>query len=560
MERGKYLNMCKRNSDSAGLYAALSEYGNSDFYPYHMPGHKRNRQAGEMARYYDIDITEIDGFDDLHHAEGILRDAQERANRLYGAEETFYLVGGSTCGVLASIMATAERGAELLIARNCHKSVYHAAILQELRVHYCYPALIEEYGIYDGIAEEDIRRLLREYPDCRAVVITSPTYEGILSDIGAIARVVHEQDKILIVDEAHGAHLGLDEHMPEGAVAAGVDLVIHSLHKTLPAMTQTALLHVQGRRVNRDRLRRYLSMLQTSSPSYVMMASMDSCIRYVEAHGAKEFAQMRSRYDIFCKKIEECRHIEIGKMTDVSGKCQLKDKSEIQNIQDIKEMPDAAVGFDIAEIVQTSGKRQNKHNMAGWDIGKLVIFVRSPLWNGQKLYDVLRKEYHLQMEMAAGNYVVAIMTIMDTEEGWQRLADALLQIDGRIEKETVQSSAIMMKTHRTNDSGSGPTQAGQSIRGDGKCLATQISRINDNYPVVRMTAAQAFGRPQEEVPLEAAAGRVSADFINLYPPGIPLLVPGEVMSESLLAHIRESMRMGLRVQGVTQEGHVSVLA
>ena len=552
--------MCKQNSDSAGLYEALSEYGNSDFYPYHMPGHKRSRQAGEMARYYDIDITEIDGFDDLHHAEGILRDAQERANRLYGAEETFYLVGGSTCGVLASIMAATERGAELLIARNCHKSVYHAAILQELRVHYCYPALIEEYGIYDGIAEEDIRRLLREYPDCRAVVITSPTYEGILSDIGAIARVVHEQDKILIVDEAHGAHLGLDEHMPEGAVAAGADLVIHSLHKTLPAMTQTALLHVQGKRVDRGRLRRYLSMLQTSSPSYVMMASMDSCIRYVEAHGAKGFAQMRSRYDIFCKKIEECRHIEIGKMTDMSEKCQPKDKSEIQDIQDIQEMSDATAGFDIPKIVQTSGKRQNKHNMAGWDIGKLVIFVRSPLWNGQKLYDVLRKEYHLQMEMAAGNYVVAIMTIMDTEEGWQRLADALVQIDGRIEKEAVQSSAIMMKMHYMNDSGSEPTKAGQSIRGDGKCLAAQISRSDNSYPVVRMTAAQAFGRPQEEVPLEAAAGRVSAGFINLYPPGIPLLVPGEVMSESLLVHIQESMRMGLRVQGVTQEGHVSVLS
>ncbi|MDE7257744.1 MAG: amino acid decarboxylase, partial [Lachnospiraceae bacterium] len=125
--------MYEQNHGTKSLYAALSAYGDSDYYPYHMPGHKRSRHAGEMARYYDIDITEIDGFDDLHHAEGILREAQERANRLYGAEETYYLVGGSTCGVLASIMAVAERGAEILIARNCHKSVYHAAILQELR-------------------------------------------------------------------------------------------------------------------------------------------------------------------------------------------------------------------------------------------------------------------------------------------------------------------------------------------------------------------------------------------------------------------------------------------
>ena len=170
--------MYEQNHGAKSLYAALSAYEDSDYYPYHMPGHKRSSRAGEMARYYDIDITEIDGFDDLHHAEGILREAQERANRLYGAEETYYLVGGSTCGVLASIMAVANRGTEILIARNCHKSVYHAAILQELSVHYCYPELLEEYGIYDAIGSEDVSRILEEYPDCRAVVITSPTYEG----------------------------------------------------------------------------------------------------------------------------------------------------------------------------------------------------------------------------------------------------------------------------------------------------------------------------------------------------------------------------------------------
>lgn len=520
--------MCQQNSGDKGLYAALSAYRDSDFYPYHMPGHKRSRQAGGMARYYDIDITEIDGFDDLHHAEGILREAQERANRLYGAEETFYLVGGSTCGVLASVMAAAPRGTELIVARNCHKSVYHAAILRELQAHYCYPALLERYGIQGGIAAEDILRLLREHPDSRAVVVTSPTYEGILSDIAAIARAVHERDKILIVDEAHGAHLGLDRHMPEGAVAAGADLVIHSLHKTLPAMTQTALLHVQGERVDRGRLRRYLAMLQTSSPSYVMMASMDSCIRYVETHGAEGFAGMRRQYDIFCKKTETCRYLEIGKMTEVSEKCQTE---------------------EIAE------KRQNKHHMAGWDIGKLVIFTRSPSWNGQKLYDVLREEYHLQMEMAAGDYVVAIMTIMDTEEGWQRLADALVQIDGRIEKESARCALQTARTCAAKREDLGQRGA-ERAEDSTKTIEAGCDR---SAPEICMSAAQAVDSPREEVPLRDAAGRVAADFINLYPPGTPLLVPGEVMSEGLLAQIGESMRLGLRVQGVTAEGNVSVL-
>lgn len=539
--------MDEQNHETKSLYAQLSAYGNSDYYPYHMPGHKRSSRAGEMARYYDIDITEIDGFDDLHHAEGILREAQERANRLYGAEETYYLVGGSSCGVLASIMAVAKRGEEILIARNCHKSVYHAAILQELRVHYCYPALLEEYGIHDGVGAEDVSRMIEEHPDCRAVVITSPTYEGIMSDVGAIARAVHELDKILIVDEAHGAHLGLDPHMPTGAVAAGADLVVHSLHKTLPAMTQTALLHVQGERVDRVRLRRYLTMLQTSSPSYVMMASMDSCIRYVEAHGAEGFARMRRQYDIFCKKTEICKYITVGKtadMTQGSGICGEKDTKLVMGTSD--------TGSTL-NVMQC--------RMAGWDIGKLVIFTRAVSWNGRKLYDVLREEYRLQMEMAAGNYVVAIMTIMDTEEGWQRLADALVQIDDRIEKEMSRSANEKRQICETDSEAAEQIFVKQDVGADCVDLSEDIGRKNNRYniPEIRMNAAQAYDRQREKIPLEAAVGRTMADFINLYPPGIPLLVPGEVMSEDMLVQIRESMRMGLCVQGVTAGEEVAVV-
>lgn len=491
-----------------------------------------------MARYYDIDITEIDGFDDLHHAEGILREAQERANRLYGAEETYYLVGGSTSGVLASVMAAAARGTEILIARNCHKSVYHAAILQELQVHYCYPAVLEEYGIYDGIDADEIGRLLERYPACRAVVVTSPTYEGIISDIKAIAEIVHARDKILIVDEAHGAHLGLDPQMPAGAVAAGADLVIHSLHKTLPAMTQTALLHVQGERVDRDRLRRYLRMLQTSSPSYVMMASMDCCVRYIETQGAAGFARMRRQYAFFMKKTETCKHIRIGKMTGVSqenGVCAEKSTEHFADKSDS--------GFML---------NKTKYHMAGWDIGKLVISVRNAAWNGRKLYEILREEYHLQMEMAAGSYVLAIMTIMDTEEGWQRLADALMQIDDRIEKEMTRPADGKSHVRGTDLHTAGQMILKQGFGRDDPVLSEGIGRRDSRCeaPEVRMCPAQAYGSPHEKVPLTASIGRIAADFINLYPPGVPLLVPGEVISEALFAQIQESMCIGLRVQGV----------
>lgn len=514
---------------SRGLYQALQEYADTDFYPYHMPGHKRSPLAGEMAEYYRLDITEIDGFDNLHHAEGILQEAQERAGRLYGAEETHYLVNGSTCGVLASVMAATEQGDEILIARNCHRSVYHAAILQRLTLHYYYPAIIEEYGIYDGVDVHEISRLLDQYPGCKAVVITSPTYEGILSDVEAVAKAVHARGRLLIVDEAHGAHL------KEGAVAGGADLVIHSLHKTLPAMTQTALLHVNGERVNRRKLRRLLTMLQTSSPSYVMMASMDCCVRYMEAEGRERLALFQTRYDAFMRRIDVCKHIRVGKMADVA--C----------------TPDSCGAYEA---------RRAKYALAGWDMGKLVISVKNTPMTGQQLYDMLRDDFHLQMEMAAATYVLAMMTIMDTGEGWERLADAIMQIDDKIEIQKRKEEG-MPERNRTEPEATESERAGSGcVKPEGieaEHEEPERAKPTDTEPEVRMMPAQAFDSLQEEIPLAASAGRVLADFISLYPPGIPLLVPGEVMSEELLLRVQDSRKMGLQVHGITDNGGIMVV-
>ncbi len=479
-------------SAAKSLYQALSAYGESDYYPCHMPGHKRSPLSGEMADFYQIDITEIDGFDNLHQPEGILLEAQKRANRLYGTDETFFLVNGSTCGVLAAVMAAVRPGDEILMARNCHKSVYHAAVLQGLQAHYYHPGLIREYDICDGVCPEDIGRLLDTYPGCRAVVVTSPTYEGIISDVAGIADVVHKRGKILIVDEAHGAHLGLAGDMPCSAAVQGADLVIHSLHKTLPSMTQTALLHVNGGRIDRIRLRRYLSMLQSSSPSYVLMASMDSCVRFLEEQGQERFAAMKRHYEDFCKKTEGLKRIRIGKMTDVSGK-----------------------GYALTD----------------WDIGKIVISVRETAMTGKELNDILRKEYRLELEMASKTYALAMMTLMDEAEGWQRLADALRQIDGRIE-ESVCGGA----DDRVQSAVKAPV-----FRGAG------------------LTMAQAFHSPREEVLLEHASGRISADFITPYPPGVPLAAPGELIDEELLKQIKRYLETGITLQGISPEGEIGVV-
>lgn len=442
-----------------------------------------------MADYFAIDITEIEGFDDLHHAEGILRAAQERANRLYGADETFFLVNGSTGGILAAVMAAAKPGEEILIARNCHRSVYHAALMQDLKVHYCQPKQIQEYDICDGVSAKEIGRLLDRYPKSKAVVITSPTYEGILSDVACIAAAVHERGKILIVDEAHGAHLSC------GASLAGADLVIHSLHKTLPSPTQTALLHVNGDRVDRDRLRSYLAMVQSSSPSYILMAGIDACVRFLEQEGQERFAFFQEQWKGFLQKTAQMHNLRIGKMTDLS---------------------------------------EEGLALTAWDMGKILISVKHTDMTGKQLADVLRSDYQIELEMAAATYGLALMTLMDTAEGWQRLADALLQIDDRIEKE----------------------RRGSKTAED---VLLERKSVNGGQQEAAMTLAQAFHSENEEVLLRKAAGRISADFINLYPPGIPLAAPGEKLTQELLDEIEQCLKKGFTVHGVSSAGGIRVI-
>lgn len=490
------------------LYDSLVDYGKTDYYPYHMPGHKRNGGSIKgFSDFFEIDITEIDGFDNLHQAEGIIRQAQERAADLYGADETFFLVNGSTCGILSAISAVTDRQDTILAARNCHKSVYHAVFLQELEVKYLYSGEISEFDISDAVSPEAVRTALEQIPECRVVVITSPTYEGVIADVREIARIVHEKDRILIVDEAHGAHLGLVQDMPENAVRQGADLVIHSLHKTLPSMTQTALLHVSGSRVNRERLRRYLSIYQSSSPSYVLMAGMDACILEVKENAAVLFARLKRYYENFMRQMEKCRYIRIGS----------------------------------SEAIREKG-----YCFRAWDICKLVISVKGTSMSGQALYDTLRDEFHLQMEMAAASYVLAIMTIADEEDGWQRLADALLRIDGRIEKEKAVRTLTEVRP--------------VSERPTFQAVDAQSA------PYAELTIAQALNKVYRshvsgavrEIPLAQAAGSISGDFVCLYPPGIPLLVPGEVIEERMIRQIEESLRLGVRVQGVSAGGTVII--
>lgn len=463
------------------LYRRLKAYSETDEYPYHMPGHKR-QICGELPQeIMNIDITEIDGFDNLHAPEEILLRLQEEAARLYGAEESFYLVNGSTCGVLAAISAAVPKGGRLLMTRGGHKSAYHAAYLRNLTISYLYPEMMQEYDIYDAITPEQIAEALAEEPVPDAVFLVSPTYEGRIADIEKIAQIVHSKGIPLIVDEAHGAHLGLAEGLAKNSCQCGADLVIHSVHKTLPALTQSALLHVNGNRIDRDRLRRFLHIYQSSSPSYVLMAGIDNALQVVEEQGDYLFAKFQINYLRMLTELSECRNLSFLPLD------------------------------------------------ARQDIGKLIIVSAKAGLSGQQIYDILLKKYHLQLEMAAPGYCLAMFTIGDGEEAYRRMTDALLAID------------------RDITAGKWQSRQKQDGREEEELSLYQL------HPEVRMSLAQAWDAEKEEILLSQAVGRIAGDFVNLYPPGIPVLVPGEQIEETHCRQLAEYLKEDLNVQGVTKD-------
>lgn len=539
------------------LDEALYEYSEKDYYPFHMPGHKREFCPETLKNPYKVDITEIDGFDNLHHAEGILLEAQRRAASLYGASESWYLVNGSTAGILSAVSACTSKGGEILMARNCHKAAYHAAYLRGLKTHYLFPQADRIVGLNGGISPEDVTDMLEMHSGIQAVLITSPTYDGVVSDVKKIAEAAHAYHVPLIVDEAHGAHFPFSEAFPVSATACGADVVIHSLHKTLPSLTQTALLHRNSERVSADKLRRFLGIYQSSSPSYLFMAGMDACLRLMQGEG-------RELFDEYTIRLGDCRERLAG----------------LKNLHLLEKGEITGLGF-----------------VYDLDESKMVVSTANTSIDGAKLHEILLERYHLQMEMAASQYVIALTSVMDTEEGFARLEKALLEIDKELEgarspearqclkgsKESVsgedwqylgsskESSSDETRQCLKSSKESAPGEARQCLGSSKESTSgeawqsLQIGRestpdkaglyfenMRDYISGEACTAiAEAVEGVQEEIDLEGSEGRISSEYAYLYPPGIPFLVPGERISSHILDQLRVWKQQGLDIQGLS---------
>lgn len=463
------------------LYERLVNYGNKDYYPFHMPGHKRNTDIISMVNPYKIDITEIDDFDNLHNANDVIGVLMKRISIMYESKSSYILVNGSTCGILAAISAVLNSGDEIAIGRNCHKSVYNAVYINKLSCNYIVPK-VNSMGMFNDISLDDIKRSFEEKPDIKAVVITSPTYEGIVSDIEEISEYVHKKGAVLIVDEAHGAHLKFNSYFPNSAVDMGADIVIESIHKTLPAFTQTSLLHICSDRVDVKRVEKFLSIYESSSPSYILMSSVEKCIDIVQKCGKDLF----ERY--------------IGRLKKIYGLCENMECISVFKPRDVY----------------------------AFDQGKINIISNIKEYTGKDLYDELLYKYHLQMEMASERYVIAMTSICDTDEGIDRLIFALKEIDSRL-KGSYKSVGKREKVSALLESEA----------------YTIPKKVYEAYETDMLKAYEAS--------LDESVGKISGAYVYLYPPGCPLLVPGEIITECMIENIRRYMSEGLNVTGINNK-------
>lgn len=465
------------------LIQRLRDYNATDYYPFHMPGHKRNPELGkEYENPFEIDITEIHGFDNLHHPEGLLKRSMEWAADVYGADRTYYLINGSSCGLLAAIFGTTTCGGTILMSRNCHKAAYNGIFLNHLKADYVYPQIIGNLGIQGGILPEDVDNLLESDPEIQAVLIVSPTYDGIVSDIEKIAEAAHRYGKPLIVDEAHGAHFAFGKDFPKSALELGADVVIQSVHKTLPSFTQTALLHVRGNLADREEIERYLGIFQSSSPSYVFMAGIENCIYHMDRDGRRGMERFYDRL--------------------------LSLRSALKKMNRLYLLDRECVGrFGVFDM----------------DPSKIVVSVEKTNITGADLDRILREKYHLELEMCCADHVVAITTLGDREDGFRRLEQALLELDGKLEEKKEDP--------------------------DLESNMEWSSRVTSK-PEVEMTVFDGTTAVKEPVPVENSVGRISGEFVYIYPPGIPIVAPGEMLLPSLVRTIGEYQKMGLSVQGM----------
>lgn len=511
-DSGKYKDKFSINMNiSAPIYCALKKYSEQIITPFHMPGHKMGKglPACFMEDLARIDVTELPDTDNLHFPEGIIREAQELAAKAYGAQKTYFLVNGSSCGIHASIMTACKPGDKVIVTRDCHRSVIGGIILADAEPVYVNIEFDDLFGIPALVNPEKIEKAMADNPEAAAVIITRPNYYGICCDVSKIADIVHSYGKLLIVDEAHGAHLKFSSELPVSSIDAGADICIQSAHKTLPAFTQGAYLHVKSERVDIERLEFNLRLLQTTSPSFIIMASLDMARWIMECFGEELLGEVIKNAERLRKEINE-------------SECFVPLSEE--------HVSSLAAG-------RLAGKLLDKT--------RLVFNSRNIGVTGYKIAEILRKEFKIQVEMADMFNIVCISTISDREEDFERLYLALSEMPDLVagmKREMLKENI----NENSNDLG---------------FIDMQILNNLKNLPEPRqaMKPGDACKTRGKKVKLGDSAGKISRNFIVPYPPGIPVTCPGEIITDEVIGYISSIIRYRGMVNGVDKNLMVDII-
>lgn len=484
------LKLYKLNQNETPLFDALKEYVNRDTIPFHVPGHKKGVGIDSEFKSFigenpfKIDVTVFKLVDSLHHPTGPIKAAQELAADAYGSDACFFSIHGTSGAIQAMIMSVVGDGDKIIIPRNVHKSVTSGIILSGAIPVFMNPEFDKKVGIAQGVTPETVEETLKNNTDAKAVLIINPTYYGVATDIKRIADIVHSYDIPLIVDEAHGPHLGFHNKLPISAMAAGADICSQSTHKIIGALTQCSLLQVREGRIDMRRVQQVLNLLHTTSPSYILMASLDCARRQIALEGERL----------------------------LEGSIALANyaRKEINSIPGLYCFGEELLG---------------NPGVYSLDPTKITVTCRDLGMTGYDLDMLLTNRYHIQVEMSDLYNVLAVGSFGDTKENIDKLINALREIskeqDGKVDK---------------------------------KPDFIDIPAI----PPSTLNPRQAFNSKKASMLLKDSTGMISGEFLLAYPPGIPVLCPGEVITEEIVGYIQRLKAAGLYVQG-TEDPEVETI-
>ncbi|HZT12722.1 MAG TPA: aminotransferase class I/II-fold pyridoxal phosphate-dependent enzyme [Candidatus Baltobacteraceae bacterium] len=472
-------------------FQALLDYVDAGVIPFHTPGHKQGIGMDRAFREFigenicAIDLTPMPGIDDLLQPTESIKEAQELAAQAYGAERTYFLINGSTSGNQCMMMTAVNPGEKIAVPRNSHKSMLGGLVMSGALPVYMQPEVDESLHMDHCVTLETVERTLREHPDLAAVYVVSPTYYGVAADLEAIARAVHDAGKMLLVDEAWGPHFHFHPALPVSATRAGADLCINSTHKMLSAFSQCAMLHQTGPRVRVDRLESVLKMFLSTSPNLPMVASLDVARKQMAVEGPALLS----------------RAIALAERT--------------------RERLNAIPG-----VYCFGEELQGRPGIFDLDPTKVTVTVKDLGYTGYEASEILRRRYNVQVELADLFNVVALFTIGTSEAAADRFVEGVSELAREDRAIDIFSpSGILERRVKTG--------------------SYKLPKI----PPMRMLPRDAFLAPAESVRFKNSAGRICAETISPYPPGIPVIAPGEEITPEIVDYLSLELKAGVRMQG-----------